>query len=91
MVTQRAGERNARLMSVVSSAHRNDVDTEQSLTDVVRRITWGSTAYAAMLADAWKKTHPEAVRQYRVEERRDQPERAKLRAALRRRIPLKKS
>jgi transposase len=91
MVTLRAGERNARLMSVVSSAHRNDLDTEQYLTDVVRRITSGSTDYAAMLPDVWKKTHPEAVRRYRVEERRDQAERAKLRAALRRRIPLKKS
>jgi hypothetical protein len=36
------------------------------------------------LPDVWKQRNPEAVRAYRVEERRDKAERKQLRAAQRR-------
>ena len=37
-----------------------------------------------LLPDVWKQSHPEAVREYRVEERRDKAERKQLEAARRR-------
>jgi hypothetical protein len=36
----------------------------------------GSTDYQRLLPDIWKQRHPEAIRQYRVEERRDKADRA---------------
>lgn len=44
----------------------------------------GSTDYQRLLPDVWKQSHPEAVREYRVEERRDKAERKQLEAARRR-------
>lgn len=80
----RAGERNAKLMSLVSSAHRHDLDVELYLADITRQILSGSTDYGSLLPDIWKQTHPEAVRQYRVEERRDKADRSRYEAATRR-------
>lgn len=80
----RAGERNAKLMSLVSSAHRHDLDVELYLEDITRQILSGSTDYGSLLPDVWKQTHPEAVRQYRVEERRDKADRSRYQAAERR-------
>lgn len=80
----RAGERNAKLMSLVSSAHRHDLDVELYLTDITRQILSGSTDYVSMLPDIWKQSHPDAVRQYRIEERRDKAERSRYQAAARR-------
>jgi hypothetical protein len=78
--------RNARLMSLVSSAHRHDLDVEMYLDDCVRQILAGSTDYQSLLPDNWKQSHPSAVRAYRTEERRDKADRSKLQAALRRQI-----
>ena len=47
-------------------------------------LTAGSTDYHSLLPDVWKQTHPEAIREYRVEERRDKAERKQLAAANRR-------
>jgi transposase len=80
----RAGERNAKLMSLVSSAHRHDLDVELYLTDITRQILSGSTDYGSMLPDVWKQSHPDAVRQYRIEERRDKADRSRYQAAARR-------
>lgn len=80
----RAGERNAKLMSLVSSAHRHDLDVELYLTDITQQILSGSTDYGSLLPDIWKQSHPEAVRQYRVEERRDKADRSRYQAAARR-------
>lgn len=80
----RAGERNAKLMSLVSSAHRHDLDVELYLADITRQILSGSTDYVSLLPDIWKQSHPDAVRQYRVEERRDKADRSRYEAATRR-------
>lgn len=82
----RAGERNAKLMSLVSSAHRQDLDVELYLADVTRQILAGSTDYHVLLPDIWKQSHPEAIRIYRAEERRDRAERSRYQAAQRRQL-----
>ena len=70
-----AGERAAQLMSLVSSAKRHDLDVWFYLKDILERLLAGETDYKSMLPDVWKKSHPEAVRAHRVEERRDKAER----------------
>ena len=64
-----AGYRAADLMSLVSSAHRNDLDIFVYVKDVLDRLLAGETNYNALRPDVWKQSHPEAVRIYRVEER----------------------
>ena len=82
----RAGERNAKLMSLVSSAHRQDLDVEKYLEDVIRSILSGSTDYESMLPDNWRHSNPDAIRIYRQEERRDKADRSRFLAAKRRQI-----
>lgn len=79
-----AGERSAMLMSLVSSAKRHDLDVWMYLKDILDQLLAGETDYAKLLPDRWKADHPEAVRQYRVEERRDKADRKQLDAARRR-------
>jgi hypothetical protein len=64
-----AGYRAADLMSLVSSAHRNDLDIFVYVKDVLDRLLAGETNYDALRPDVWKQSHPEAIRVYRVEER----------------------
>ena len=64
-----AGDRAADLMTLVSSAIRNDLDVFAYIKDILDRLLAGDTDYASMRPDVWKQNHPEAVRQYRVEER----------------------
>ena len=64
-----AGYRAADLMSLVSSAHRNDLDIFVYVKDVLDRLLAGETNYDALRPDVWKTSHPEAIRVYRVEER----------------------
>jgi hypothetical protein len=64
-----AGYRAADLMSLVSSAHRNDLDIFVCGKDVLNRLLAGETLYDALRPDVWKQTHPEAIRIYRVDER----------------------
>ena len=64
-----AGYRAADLMSLVSSAHRNDLDIFVYVKDVLDRLLAGETNYDALRPDVWKQAHPEAIRRYRVEER----------------------
>jgi hypothetical protein len=54
------------------------------IVDVLKQLLAGSTDYASLLPDVWKEAHPEAVRIYRQEERRDKAERKQLHAARRR-------
>ncbi len=82
----RAGERNAKLMSLISSAHRHDLDVELYLNDVIRQILGGSTDYVSLLPDIWKKKHPAAIRKYREDERRDKADRGRFQAARRRKL-----
>jgi transposase len=79
-----AGERSAMMMTLVSSAKRHDLDVGLYIKDVLDQLLAGCTDYHRLLPDQWKQRHPEAIRQYRQEERRDKAERKQVRAAKRR-------
>lgn len=79
------GERNAGFMTLVSSAHRNDLDVRAYVNDILQRLLAGETDYEPMLPWNWAATHPESIRVFRQQERRQrnvrkQTERAKRRA-----------
>jgi hypothetical protein len=80
----KAGERSAMMMTLVSSAKRHDLDVGLYIKDVLDQLLAGCTDYASLLPDRWKQHHPEAIRQYRQEERRDKAARKQYRAAKRR-------
>ena len=81
-----SGERSAKMMSLVSSARRHDLDSRAYIEDVLRQLLEGCTDYEHLLPDIWKRSHPESIRQYRQEERRDKADRKQYRAARRRRL-----
>jgi len=66
-----AGERMADLLTLVSSALRNDLDVWAYLKDVLDRLLAGGTDYAPLRPDHWAVLHPEHIRTYRTDERRD--------------------
>jgi hypothetical protein len=80
-----AGERAADFFSLVSSAVRNDLDVWVYTKDVLDVLLAGSTDYHSLRPDVWKQSHPEAIREYRVVERRDRADRTQFRRAQRRR------
>ena len=63
------GYRAADLLSLVSSAVRNDLDVFVYVKDVLDQLLAGESDYHSLRPDAWKESHPEAVRVYRAEER----------------------
>ena len=65
-----AGERAARLMTLVSSAKRHHLDVWMYLKDILDQLLGGETDYSKFAPDVWKAAHPEAVRTYREEESR---------------------
>lgn len=65
------GERNAGFLSLVSSAHRNDLDVWAYVDDVLKRMLAGETDYEPLLPWNWATDHPEAIRTYRQDERSD--------------------
>lgn len=67
-----------------SSAKRHDLDIGLYLKHVLDQLLAGCTDYHSLLPDQWKQRHPEAIRQYREEERRDKAERKQYTAAKRR-------
>lgn len=79
-----AGERAANLMTIVASAVRNDLDVGAYLQDVLERTLAGETDCAALAPHAWKAEHPESIRTYRQEERRQSADRKRTRRARRR-------
>lgn len=79
-----AGERSAMMMTLASSAKRHDLDVCLYIKDVLDQLLAGCTDYAKLLPNQWKKRHPEAVRHYRQEERRDKADRKQYNAAKRR-------
>jgi len=81
-----AGARAADFLTLVSSAVRNDLDVWAYIKDVLDRLLAGETDYAALRPDTWRLAHPEAIRKYRVAERRDRADRKQYRRAARRRI-----
>lgn len=81
-----AGVRAANLMTIISTAARNDLDVWSYLKDVLDQTLAGCTDWESLRADRWKEQHPEAVRTYRADERRDAIDRRRARRA-RRRLP----
>ncbi|MEZ6064041.1 MAG: IS66 family transposase [Planctomycetaceae bacterium] len=67
-----AGDRAADLMSLVSSAHRNDLDVWDYVKDVLDQLLSGSTNFASLRPDEWARTHPDSIRNYRQKEREQQ-------------------
>jgi transposase len=80
-----AGERAADFLTLVSSAVRNDLDVWAYIKDVLDRLLAGETDYDTLRPDVWRQAHPEAIREYRVTERRDRADRKQYRRAARRR------
>ena len=66
-----AGERAADFLTLVSSALRNDLDVYTYVKAVLDALLTGSTDYESLRADKWAAAHPEAIRVYRQDERRD--------------------
>jgi transposase len=64
------GERNAGFLTLVSSALRNDLDIWQYVKDVLDQLLSGVTNYEPLLPWNWAADHPDAIRDYRVEERK---------------------
>ena len=79
-----AGERAADFLTIVSSAVRNDLDVRAYVRDLLDRLLAGDRDYAALRPDCWAASHPEHVRLYRAEERRDRADAKQLRRAERR-------
>jgi hypothetical protein len=80
----RAGIRNAGLMSLVASAQRQEIDIGMYLESAITHLLRGTARPEELLPDRWKANHPEAVRNYREQERRDKADTATLSAAKRR-------
>jgi hypothetical protein len=90
--SMRAGIRNASLMSLVASAQRQEIDIGMYLESVITHLLRGTARVEELLPDRWKADHPEAVRTYREQERRDKADNATAQAAKRRmRNQLRKS
>jgi len=85
-----AGYRTADFMTLVSSALRNDLDPSIYLADILDRLLAGDADFHSMRPDIWKQSHPEAIRIYRQEERRDRADAKRLRRERRRRPAARK-
>ena len=79
------GERSAGFLTLVSSALRNDLDVWLYIKDVLDQLLSGVTDYNPLLPWNWKSQHPEAIREYRVEERQQRADRKRSKRAVRRR------
>jgi transposase len=79
-----AGNRTATSLTIISTALRNDLDVCVYVKDVLDQLLAGSTDYHSLRADVWKQSHPESVRNYRADERRDAADRRQYRRAQRR-------
>lgn len=81
------GERNAGFLTLASSALRNDLDVWLYVKDVLDQLLAGRTDYDQFLPWIWAASHPEAIRTYRAQERRDRSARQSARRANRRKVP----
>ena len=70
-----AGRQAANLLTLVSSASRNDLDVWIYTKSLLNAPLSGSTDHASFRPDTWVQSHPEHIRCYRVEERRDRADR----------------
>ena len=80
-----AGYRSSDLMTLVSSAIRNDLHVWSYLKGVLDALLGGESDFATLRPDVWATSHPEHLRTYRQEERRDRQERKQIKRATRRR------
>ncbi len=80
-----AGERAADFLSIVSSAVRNDLDVWAYVKEMLDRLLAGDRDFAALRPDRWAAEHPQHIRDYRTEERRDRADARQMRRAHRRR------
>ena len=80
------GERSAGFLTLVSSALRNDLDVWVYVKDVLDQLLAGSTEYEPLLPWNWAASHPEAIRKYRVQERRKRDLRKKFKRERRRKV-----
>lgn len=85
-----AGHRAANLMTIISTAVRNDLDVWAYIKDVLDQALAGCTDWESLRADRWKQRHPKAICQYRADERRDATDRRRERRARRRLLAAKK-
>ncbi|TWU09981.1 Transposase IS66 family protein [Allorhodopirellula heiligendammensis] len=81
-----AGERAANLMTIIGTAIRNDLDVHAYLDDVLRRALAGETDRSSRRPPAWRDSHPECIRDYRQDERRQAADRKRVRRARRQRL-----
>ena len=81
-----AGERVADLLTLVSSAVRNDLDVWAYVKEVLDRMLAGDRDYAALRPDRWAAAHPSTFAIYRAEERRDRADAQQARRADRRQV-----
>ncbi len=79
-----AGDRAADFMTLTASALRNDLDVWAYFKDILDRLLVGETDYQPMRPDIWRESHPESIRQYRADERRDKADRKQARREARR-------
>jgi len=70
-----AGVRTADLMTLVSSAIRNDLHVWAYIKGVLDALLAGSTDYYSLRPDIWAANHPDHIRTYRKDERRDRADR----------------
>jgi len=82
--SQDAGERTAAILSVISSAHRHDLDEWAYLYDVLEQLARGTADLNSLLPDVWKAAHPDRVRTFRVDEKQQRAERRRYLRARRR-------
>ena len=80
------GERNAGFLTLVSSALRNDLDVWVYVKDVLDQLLAGRTDYEPLLPWNWAASHPDAIRKYRVEERRQRDVRKRAKRQRRRAV-----
>ena len=80
----RVGIRNASLMSLVASALRMALDVSMYLESIITHRLRGTAKLEELLPDRWRANRPEAVREYREQERRDKADVASVQAAKRR-------
>jgi hypothetical protein len=79
------GERTAGFLTLASSALRNDLDVWQYVKDVLDQLLAGVTEYEPLLPWNWAADHPEAIRHYRVDERKERTDRKRFKRENRRR------
>ncbi len=79
-----AGARTADLMTLVSSAIRNDLHVWGYIKGVLDALLAGSSDFHSFRPDVWAVNHPDQIRTYRQDERRDRADRKQRDRELRR-------